>query len=96
MNLSEDIIMCEETENILTNEDRIKDIAERFKEVHSYCNLLYSAVTNEIEKPADSDLINSIYLLVEQLEKLDSNIQDYIAFCEQTGVFGHLCEFGDD
>ncbi len=40
--------MDTETKNILTNEDRIKDIAEKFKEVCSYVNLLYSAVTNDI------------------------------------------------
>ena len=85
-----------ETKNILTNEDRIKDIAEKFKEVCSYVNLLYSAVTNDIERPSIIDLINSIYLLVQQLEKLDCNIQDYIVFCEQTGILGNLCEFKND
>ena len=88
--------MNKEIDTSLSNEDRIKDIAERFTELYGYCSVLYSAATNEADKPADSDLANSIYILLEQFENLKEDLQNYISFCEETGIFGHLHEVKSD
>ncbi|MBE7709875.1 MAG: hypothetical protein E7Z93_05465 [Cyanobacteria bacterium SIG32] len=72
------------------NEDKIKDIYESLSEMLSYCNVLYSALSNDREKPSMSDVANTIYLLIEHLEHVQNNTLNYIDFCEQSGLFGEM------
>ncbi len=70
-----------------TNEDKIKEIYESIVEVESYCNILYCASGNENEVPEWDDIKNSLYILLEYIEKLKEKTSDYINHCEESGIF---------
>lgn len=87
--------MIEEKKIVMTNEDKIKDIAGRIEETLSCCNVLYSAISNENDLPQDIDVSNTIYILSQQLEIIKNDMDEYINFCEQTGLFGNMTVLED-
>lgn len=73
--------------NNLSNEDMIKDISGKINEIESYCNVLYSAITNEYDSVDNSDIKNSLILLIDYVKTLKKDTENYISSCEENGIF---------
>lgn len=69
------------------SEDLIADILGRVAELGSYSNVLYCALANEYETIEQNDVKNTVYILCEALIEVKNDIEKYINYCEETGIF---------
>lgn len=70
-------------------EEKIKDIYQKTKEVESCCNIIYSAMSNDFEKPDEEDIINNMSVLLEQINTLKNNTFIFLNYLEVTGMFNN-------
>jgi len=75
------------TQTYAKNEDLIVDIYGKVTELGSYSNILYYALSNEHEKIEQNDIKNTVYILCEALINVRNDIEKYINYCEDTGIF---------
>lgn len=64
--------------NNFDNENELKDIYEKVEEIRSHSYIAYCALTSDAEEPEKNDIINTFYCLTEELEKVKTEIEEYI------------------
>ena len=70
-------------------EDKIMSISQGISEIEGCCNMISSALTNEYEPPTYKDIDNLVCILKEYVLKIKEEIQNYIDFCEESGIFNN-------
>ena len=70
-------------------EDKIMTILQGIGEIDGCCNIISSALNNEYEPPTHKDIDNLVCILKEYVLKIKEEVQNYIDYCEESGIFNN-------